>query len=71
MGIMPRKKKADPSLDEMPEMPEMADGPIEDIPEIAPRTKTSSLRAVPKEFDLRAAHNAWKERHGIDTDDTW
>lgn len=64
---MPRKKSA-ASPDEMPEL---VDGPIEVIPEIPTRTKAPHLRAVTKDFDLKAAHHAWKERNGIDPNDLW
>jgi hypothetical protein len=65
---MPRKKKQSESHDEMPEL---LDGPVEVIPEIPTATKNPHLRALTKEFDLKAAHHAWKERHGIDPDDMW
>jgi hypothetical protein len=64
---MPRKKKNAGSLDEMPAI---AAEPLTAIPDVVSSTKTSHLRVV-KEFDLRTAHNAWKERNGIDIDDRW
>jgi hypothetical protein len=64
---MPRKKNRAGSLDEMPAI---AVEPHVDVPEVRSSPKSSHLRVV-KEFDLRAAHHAWKERNGIDIDDRW
>jgi hypothetical protein len=61
---MPRTKKSEEALDDIPEV----DGAHEEIPAIASK-RGSHLRAVTKEFDLRAAHHAWKERNGIE--DEW
>lgn len=67
---MPRNVNVDDEL----EMPEFENAGREEIPEIpAPRKTTarkkgSYPRAVPKEFDLRAAHLAWKEKYGIEDD---
>jgi hypothetical protein len=60
---MPRKKKSEEPLDP----PEMNDA-HEAIPTIPSPTRGSHMRVV-KEFDLRAAHHAWKERNGIE--DGW
>lgn len=65
--------------DELHELPDFTEEPeAEKIPDIpAPRKaatgrkKGAYLRAVPKEFDLRAAHQAWKEKNGIDDDYPW
>jgi hypothetical protein len=71
---MAQNLKIDEELDEMPDY---TDAPAEEIPEIpAPkkagaRKKAAFPRAVPKEFDLRAAHQAWKEKNGIEDDYTW
>jgi hypothetical protein len=55
---MPRNRKSTKSL------AEMADA-HEEVTHTAAAPRASHLRVV-KEFDLRAAHQAWKERHGID-----
>jgi hypothetical protein len=60
---MPRKKKSEEPLD----TPEL-NGVHEEIPTIPSPTRASHMRVV-KEFDLRAAHLAWKERNGIE--DGW
>lgn len=52
---------------------------VEEIPEVpapvkkpAGRKKSAFPRAVPlKEFDIRAAHAAWKEKNGIEDDYPW
>lgn len=51
---------------------------VEEVPDVpapkkpAGRKKAAYLRAVPaKEFDIRAAHQAWKEKNGIDDDYPW
>ena len=38
----------------------------------APATRPRiQIRPAVKEFDLRAAHREWKERNGLDIDDSW
>lgn len=50
---------------------------MEEIPEIpqpkkpAARKKGKGAKAAPKEFDIRAAHQAWKEKNGIEDDYYW
>lgn len=63
---MPRKKR---SKDSPATIPETTVAPFESVQMSAP-TKGSHLRVV-KEFDLRAAHHAWKERNGIESDGSW
>jgi hypothetical protein len=62
---MPRTKKPVEPLDDMPEV----DGAHEHVAVIQSVKHGSPVRSVTKEFDLRAAHHAWKERHGIE--DEW
>lgn len=72
---MPRSLNIDDELHEMPELTE--ETAAEEIPDIpAPKKATSRRkgaypRSVPKEFDLRAAHQAWKEKYGIEDDYPW
>ena len=62
---MPKtKKKPEEPLDDIPEMTDT----VEEIPEVPAAPRGSHLRVV-KEFDLKAAHHAWKERNGIE--DGW
>lgn len=76
---MARKLKLDDDLDEIQEFTdEDADLGREEIPEIpAPRKATGTRKrttypkAVHREFDIRAAHQAWKEKNGIDDDYGW
>lgn len=46
-------------------------GPVQGVGDAATRTKGSHLRVISKDFDLRAAHQAWKERNGIESDYGW
>lgn len=72
---MPRNLKIDEELFETPELTE--ETAAEEIPEIPAaakgtgRKRKSYQKAAPKEFDLRAAHQAWKEQHGIEDGDMW
>ena len=63
---MARMKKSEQSLDEMPGMT----GAKAEILDVPARPRASHLRVV-KEFDLKAAHHAWKERNGIEGDVRW
>ena len=60
---MARKKKSE----WVAEVPGVTDTP-EQLTSPAVPARDSHMRVV-KEFDLKAAHHAWKERHGID--DSW
>jgi hypothetical protein len=60
---MARKKKSE----WVDEVPAVTDTP-EQAPNLSVPARVSHTRGV-KEFDLKAAHHAWKERHGID--DGW
>lgn len=51
---------------------------MEEIPEIpepkkpvAPKKAKRAKAALAKEFDIRAAHQAWKEKNGIEDDYYW
>lgn len=75
---MPHNIDIDDDLQEMPEFgDDEAAGEVEEIPEIpAPkkpstRKKSAVARTVHKEFDIRAAHAAWKEKNGIEDDYGW
>lgn len=67
---MPQNLKIDEELLEL----ETADEPFaEEIPEIPKAVKSTSAKKAkapkvrrPKEFDIRAAHQAWKEKYGIE-----
>jgi hypothetical protein len=70
---MPQNLKIDEELLEL----ETAEEPFaEEIPEIPKAVKSTSAKKVkavkapkvrrPKEFDIRAAHQAWKEKYGIE-----
>ncbi len=51
----------DTEMEEVPEIPE--------VKKPAPRKKGKSAKAAGlKEFDIRAAHQAWKEKNGIEDD---
>jgi hypothetical protein len=39
-----------------------------DKPAARPRIQ---IRPAVKEFDIRTAHREWKERNGLDIDDSW
>jgi len=52
------------------------EAPVEDIPEVPKAVKASGRKKAPKaarvkEFDIRAAHQAWKEKNGIEDDYLW
>lgn len=75
---MARKMDIEDELQEMPDFTEDDVEVVEEIPEIpappkkaATRKKASPKAAAVKEFDIRAAHQAWKEKYGIEDEYSW
>ncbi len=63
--------------DELLDEGEVDETEAEEIPEIpqpkkpAVRKKGAPKAVLSKEFDIRAAHQAWKEKNGIEDDYPW
>jgi hypothetical protein len=76
---MARKLDIEDELQELPDFSDDDDADeVEEIPEIpappkkqATRKKASPKAAAVKEFDIRAAHQAWKEKYGIEDEYSW